>query len=141
MFHSGNYGPPVGFCFDQFCLDEPMMDDPLMADYNVERRASDFADACQVRARFQPKDTFYGRVCTRYTFICISRFKGYRVTSSGFSQFDLNSEEGLPYLDEGVRSNGPSRLPNPSQGIVVDEALFGLCLRATAVGARLIKAT
>lgn len=24
------------------------MDDPLMADFNVERRASDFADACQV---------------------------------------------------------------------------------------------
>lgn len=26
-----------------------MMDDPLLADYNVERRASEFADACQVR--------------------------------------------------------------------------------------------
>lgn len=49
VFHSGNYGPPVGFCFDQFCQDEPMMDDPLLADYNVERRASEFADACQVR--------------------------------------------------------------------------------------------
>ena len=48
VFHSGNYGPPVGFCFDQSCQDEPVMDDPLMADYNVERRASDFADACQV---------------------------------------------------------------------------------------------
>lgn len=49
VFHSGNYGPPVGFCFDQFCQDEPIMDDPLLADYNVERRASEFADACQVR--------------------------------------------------------------------------------------------
>lgn len=53
VFHSGNYGPPVGFCFDQACQDEPMMDDPLMADYNVERRASDFADACQVRTCFE----------------------------------------------------------------------------------------
>ncbi|CAM9883542.1 unnamed protein product, partial [Hapterophycus canaliculatus] len=51
VFHSGNYGPPVGFCFDQACQDEPMMDDPLMADYNVERRASDFADACQELGR------------------------------------------------------------------------------------------
>lgn len=48
VFHSGNYGPPVGFCFDQYCQDDPMMDDPLLADYNVERRASEFADACQV---------------------------------------------------------------------------------------------
>lgn len=32
-----------------------MMDDPLLADYNVERRASDFADACQVRTlKFTP---------------------------------------------------------------------------------------
>eukprot|EP00903_Cladosiphon_okamuranus_P006567 g6415.t1 len=51
VFHSGNYGPPVGFCFDQYCQDEPMMDDPLMADYNVERRASEFADACQALGR------------------------------------------------------------------------------------------
>lgn len=73
MFHSGNYGPPVGFCFDQFCLDEPMMDDPLMADYNVERRASDFADACQVRARFQPLDNVP-------IHLFISCFQGHQVT-------------------------------------------------------------
>lgn len=52
VFHGGNYGPPVGFCFDQYCQDDPMMDDPLLADYNVERRASEFADACQVHTTF-----------------------------------------------------------------------------------------
>lgn len=51
VFHSGNYGPPVGFCFDEACQDEPMMTDPLMSDYNVERRAGDFINACEVRWR------------------------------------------------------------------------------------------
>lgn len=28
IFPSGNYGPPPGFCFDQFCTDSPINDNP-----------------------------------------------------------------------------------------------------------------
>jgi hypothetical protein len=30
IFPSGNYGPPPGFCFDQFCNDEPINDDTVL---------------------------------------------------------------------------------------------------------------
>ena len=40
----GNYGPPSGFCWDQFCSDEPMMDDKELEDYNVDSRVSEFVD-------------------------------------------------------------------------------------------------
>jgi alpha-mannosidase len=43
--YGGNYGPPSGFCFDNFCSDEPMMDDPDLEDYNVDVKVSDFVAA------------------------------------------------------------------------------------------------
>lgn len=44
-FQSGNYGPPSGFCFDQFCSDPPMQTDKRLEDYNVEDRVNAFVDA------------------------------------------------------------------------------------------------
>lgn len=36
------YGPPPGFCFDQYCGDDPIMDDPNLDEYNVNKKVSDF---------------------------------------------------------------------------------------------------
>ncbi|EWM26512.1 lysosomal alpha-mannosidase, partial [Nannochloropsis gaditana] len=36
VFPSGNYGPPPGFCFDQFCADAPINDNPSLTDENVQ---------------------------------------------------------------------------------------------------------
>ena len=33
------YGPPDGFCFDQFCNDQPIMDDKRLEGYNLEQKA------------------------------------------------------------------------------------------------------
>ena len=35
-FQSGNYGPPPGYCFDQFCSDPPMQTDPRLEDVNYK---------------------------------------------------------------------------------------------------------
>eukprot|EP00698_Gefionella_okellyi_P007431 TRINITY_DN1813_c0_g1_i1.p1 TRINITY_DN1813_c0_g1~~TRINITY_DN1813_c0_g1_i1.p1 ORF type:complete len:1001 (-),score=263.05 TRINITY_DN1813_c0_g1_i1:1985-4987(-) len=39
------YGPPGGFCFDQFCDDLPVQDDYRLEDYNVKERVDDFVKA------------------------------------------------------------------------------------------------
>lgn len=39
------YGPPAGFCFDQFCDDPPIQDDPRLEDYNVQERVDGFVKA------------------------------------------------------------------------------------------------
>lgn len=36
------YGPPPGFCFDQFCNDPPMMADPNLQDMNVKQKTEQF---------------------------------------------------------------------------------------------------
>lgn len=43
--YGGNYGPPGGFCFDNFCSDEPMMDQEDLEDYNVDEKVADFVSA------------------------------------------------------------------------------------------------
>eukprot|EP00520_Triparma_pacifica_P000419 CAMPEP_0118651598 /NCGR_PEP_ID=MMETSP0785-20121206/10870_1 /TAXON_ID=91992 /ORGANISM="Bolidomonas pacifica, Strain CCMP 1866" /LENGTH=1069 /DNA_ID=CAMNT_0006544059 /DNA_START=1283 /DNA_END=4492 /DNA_ORIENTATION=+ len=48
--YGGNYGPPSGFCFDNFCSDEPMMDDPDLEDYNVDGKVADFVSAAYEQA-------------------------------------------------------------------------------------------
>ena len=47
VFQSGNYGPPSGFCYDQFCEDPPIQDDPLLEDYNVQERVDTFVQECE----------------------------------------------------------------------------------------------
>ncbi|XP_065910012.1 lysosomal alpha-mannosidase-like [Dysidea avara] len=44
------YGPPGGFCFDQFCADQPIMDDKDLFDYNVDERVQSFLKACKDQA-------------------------------------------------------------------------------------------
>lgn len=44
-FQSGNYGPPGGYCFDQFCSDTPMQDDHNLEDYDVDSRVDGFVKA------------------------------------------------------------------------------------------------
>jgi lysosomal alpha-mannosidase len=41
VLHNG-YGPPGGFCFDQFCRDDPIMDDPTLEDFNVDEKVGQF---------------------------------------------------------------------------------------------------
>lgn len=41
------YGPPDGFCFDQFCDDPPIVDDPTLYEYNVDKRAAAFVAAAK----------------------------------------------------------------------------------------------
>ncbi len=48
--YGGNYGPPSGFCFDNFCSDEPMMDDENLEDYNVDGKVADFVAAAYDQA-------------------------------------------------------------------------------------------
>jgi len=48
--YGGNYGPPEGFCYDNFCSDIPMMDDPTLTDYNVPDRVANFVDAAYDQA-------------------------------------------------------------------------------------------
>jgi len=48
--YGGNYGPPEGFCFDNFCSDEPMMDDLDLEDYNVDGKVADFVSAAYEQA-------------------------------------------------------------------------------------------
>ena len=36
------YGPPPGFCFDEYCGDEPIMDDPNLDGYNVDAKVDAF---------------------------------------------------------------------------------------------------
>jgi lysosomal alpha-mannosidase len=36
------YGPPPGFCFDQFCDDDPFMDDNTLEDYNVDLKVDQY---------------------------------------------------------------------------------------------------
>ena len=36
------YGPPPGFCFDQFCGDDPFMDDDTLEDYNVDLKVDQY---------------------------------------------------------------------------------------------------
>ena len=48
--YGGNYGPPEGFCFDNFCSDEPMMDDPDLEGYNVGSKVAAFAAAAYEQA-------------------------------------------------------------------------------------------
>ena len=45
LFQSGNYGPPGGFCFDQFCSDPPMQTDPRLEDVNTKERVDAFVAA------------------------------------------------------------------------------------------------
>lgn len=44
------YGPPGGFCWDQFCNDDPIMDDPRLHDMNVESKTKDFLKAVHDQA-------------------------------------------------------------------------------------------
>lgn len=46
-FQSGNYGPPGGYCFDQFCSDPPMQTDPALEDVNIKSRVDGFVKAAQ----------------------------------------------------------------------------------------------
>ncbi len=46
-FHSGNYGPPKGFCFDQLCSDQPLQDDQTIEEYNVQQRVDEFVSRVQ----------------------------------------------------------------------------------------------
>jgi lysosomal alpha-mannosidase len=36
------YGPPDGFCFDQFCGDDPFMDDKTLEDFNVDLKVDQY---------------------------------------------------------------------------------------------------
>jgi alpha-mannosidase len=46
-FHSGNYGPPPGLCFDMFCSDGQVQDDPRLTDYNVDYFVNLFVNAAR----------------------------------------------------------------------------------------------
>ena len=42
------YGPPGGFCFDDFCSDPPIQDDPNLYDNNVKERVDLFVkETCE----------------------------------------------------------------------------------------------
>ena len=42
------YGPPGGFCFDDFCSDPPIQDDSRLYDYNVKERVDLFVkETCE----------------------------------------------------------------------------------------------
>ena len=66
--NENGYGPPKGFCFDDFCADQPIMDDPSLEDNNVGDRVNFFVDAArhQVTARALPlfADNRAARVCS-----------------------------------------------------------------------------
>ena len=50
-FQSGNYGPPGGFCFDDFdCNDEPIQSNPNAPDYNLPEKVKDFIRAARQQA-------------------------------------------------------------------------------------------
>jgi hypothetical protein len=50
-FQSGNYGPPGGFCFDDFdCNDEPIQSNPKAPDYNLPQKVRDFIRAAKQQA-------------------------------------------------------------------------------------------
>lgn len=38
------YGPPSGFCYDDYCADPPIQDDPRLYDMNVKERVNTFVD-------------------------------------------------------------------------------------------------
>ncbi len=43
-FFQDNYGPPPGFCFDQFCDDDPIIDTQIFPGYNVDEKVKAFVD-------------------------------------------------------------------------------------------------
>ncbi|KAL3876582.1 hypothetical protein ACJMK2_034416 [Sinanodonta woodiana] len=45
------YGPPDGFCFDQFCNDDPIMDDDRLHDYNKDDKVKHFISAVNDQAK------------------------------------------------------------------------------------------
>ncbi|CAN0053626.1 unnamed protein product, partial [Discosporangium mesarthrocarpum] len=55
VFHSGNYGPPVGYCFDSACADDPMMEGGGTGsggeDGNVRERVDGFVRAVEELGR------------------------------------------------------------------------------------------
>ena len=51
------YGPPGGFCFDEFCSDQPIMDDKRLFDVNVKERVNAFvAEVCDQATHFKTKN-------------------------------------------------------------------------------------
>ncbi|XP_039250452.2 lysosomal alpha-mannosidase-like [Styela clava] len=48
--NENGYGPPKGFCFDEYCSDDPIMDDPNLEDNNVEDKVKYFEDAARLQA-------------------------------------------------------------------------------------------
>eukprot|EP01137_Pigoraptor_chileana_P035462 Opistho-2@29507 len=50
------YGPPDGFCFDQFCDDAPIQDDERIEDYNVKDRVDAFVAAALDQASHYKTD-------------------------------------------------------------------------------------
>lgn len=58
-FQSGNYGPPPGYCFDQFCSDTPMMTDKRLEDYDVKSRVDGIVEfALQAYAKAAPTNHY-----------------------------------------------------------------------------------
>ena len=48
------YGPPPGFCYDEFCGDQPIMDDKRMFDVNVKERVDAFVkEVCDQATHFK----------------------------------------------------------------------------------------
>eukprot|EP00808_Paulinella_micropora_P008824 g57631.t1 len=43
-YYTGNYGPPVNFCFDDIHCDDVIQDDPNLEDYNVDWMVESFVD-------------------------------------------------------------------------------------------------
>ena len=56
--NENGYGPPPGFCYDEYCADQPIMDNPKLEGYNVQERVETFVK----EARRQVGTTGYNHV-------------------------------------------------------------------------------